>query len=221
MNLLAFETATPSGGVALLRGGRLAGCLAIRAMRHHSRLVLDLARQLLEVEGLGWGDIDVFAASHGPGSFTGVRISLTHAKAFAFATGKRLVTVDTFAVMASGARDGSAPVLALLDARRGEVYGALFGPDGREPLSPPFCAAPDAVAAHLGGFAAGPLIACGEGALVEGVGGSLPGMRLASEERRIVSPALTALLASERAARGEWADPASAAPVYLRHPIEG
>lgn len=225
MNILAFDTATPSGGAALMRDERLCGVVAINAARQHSAECLDLASRLIEAEGLAWEDIDVFACGRGPGSFTGVRIAMTLAKTLAFSKQKQLVTVCSMQAMAAHAPAGEKcdATLVLLDARRGELYAALYGagPDGwREVIIPPACVAPDALPAFLGEHASRALLACGEGALVAGV---LPNettpwghVTLARADRRFASPASVALLAREAALRGEFVEVKSAVPVYLR-----
>lgn len=219
MNLIAFETATPSGGVALLRDGRLAACSLIGAQRAHSRLCLDLANRMLATEGLAWKDVDVLAASHGPGSFTGVRVALTLAKSLAFALAKPLVTVGSLDALALNAVDGDRPVAAVMDARRGEVYAAVFRPrgDGLHPLGEPFVAAPEGLADALAARCAEPGILCGEGAAALA---HLPaGWALARGDRMRANPAATAWLAREKALHAEWADVAGAAPIYLREAI--
>ncbi len=228
MNILAFDTATPSGGAALIRDERLCGVIAINAARQHSAECLDLASRLLEMEGIAWDDIDVFASGRGPGSFTGVRIAMTLAKTLAFSRGKRLVTVCSMQAMAAHASCGEQcdATLVLLDARRGELYAGLYGagPDGwRQVIIPPACVSPESLPTFLGEHASRRLLACGEGALVPGAlpSDSTPWGRvtLARPDRRFASPATIALLARDAAVRGEFVEVESAVPVYLRAPL--
>lgn len=227
MNLLVFETATPSGGVALYRQGRLAGCMLISAQRHHSRLCLDLARQLLEVESLDWSAVDVLAASHGPGSFTGVRVALVQAKALAYSLQKPLVSVCSMQALALNA---SVPpggrTLVLLDARRGEFYAALYesGLDQVPvPIRAPETVPANALASWLGKDVIGDLRLCGEGALLPDTLPSLNGADisaiLASVDRCTANPAATGLLALREAQAGRFASVAESTAVYLRHPV--
>jgi len=228
MNILAFDTATPSGGAALMRGGRLCGVIAINAARQHSAECLDLAARLLEAEGITWETIDVFASGRGPGSFTGVRIAMTLAKTLAYSKGRRLVTVCSMQAMAAQASAGEDhdATLVLLDARRGELYAGLYGagPQGwSEVIIPPACVAPDSLPEFLGEHVKRRMLACGEGALVDGVLATLgtvsANVSLAREDRRFASPASVALLAYEAARRGDFVEVESAVPVYLRAPL--
>lgn len=229
MNILAFDTSTPSGGVALVRGGRLSGVACINTARRHSAECLDLAMRLLDAEGMAPRDVDAFGVARGPGSFTGVRIAMTLAKTLAWSLGKPLVTVSTTQAMAAHASSGEQAdcTLVLLDARRGEVYAALYagGAEGwRTELVAPFACPPAALAGRLDAPSRGRLLACGEGALLPATFAHSPdswkGVVLARADRRFASPATVALLAHEAALRGEFADPATATPLYLREPLE-
>lgn len=228
MNILAFETATPSGGVALMRGERLCAVAAINAARQHSGQCLDLATRLLASEGIGFADVDAFAAGRGPGSFTGVRIAMTIAKTLAWAGGKKLVGVCSMQAMAANALSGEEcdAVLVLLDARRGEFYGALYegGAEGwRQTLVAPFCCPPERLQDHLSGHLDRRIVACGEGAMLPGFRGwadAMENFRPARADRRFANPATVALLGRDMALAGEFMSPETAAPIYLREPLE-
>lgn len=236
MNLLAFETATPTGGVALLRQGRVAGHVSLRADRQHSRRCLAMAELLLEAEGLRFGDVDVFACSRGPGSFTGLRIGLTLARALGFSTGKPVVGVDTLEALAVAAADGTGrPVLAALDARKGEVYAGVYAvavETGRvrvEAILPAAALAPGEVAPWLaGGLArrgAGTvrMLGAGEGVLRYGAElwqASGADVECARADRITASPVATAMLAWTKAGDGVvggWEE--EVLPTYLREAI--
>ena len=88
--------------------------------------------------GVGWGDLDAIAVGVGPGTFTGLRIGIATARALASANGLPLRRVSSLAALAAGI---DAPLrLPLIDARRGELFGALY--EGGTQLWPPFAAAP-------------------------------------------------------------------------------
>jgi tRNA threonylcarbamoyladenosine biosynthesis protein TsaB len=125
--------------------------------RHTSRL-LPLAAGLLEDAGLRWRDIELIAVGLGPGTFTGLRIGIASARGLAAATGAPVVGVGTLRALAAGG--GGGRVLAVIDARRGEVFVAGYD-DGRE-LIGPAAVAPGAVAELAGGP---PWLAVGDGAL--------------------------------------------------------
>lgn len=143
MNLLAFDTATPATVVAL-RAGQTA-----RELRHdpapgerpaHAAQLLALATRLLADAGLGFTDVDRIAVGTGPGTFTGLRIGVATARALAQATGAELVGISTLRTLAAGAAEAAGPVLAVLDARRGEAFVAAY--DGDTELVPPAAVTP-------------------------------------------------------------------------------
>ena len=127
--VLGFDTATPDTVVALAAGG--AEPLELRHTPgagerpgHASRL-LPLARTLLDRAGLTFADLDRIGVGVGPGTFTGLRIGVATARALAQGSGADAVAVSTLRALAAGAgHDG--PVLAVLDARRGEAFAAGY-----------------------------------------------------------------------------------------------
>ena len=135
MRLLAFDTATPATTVALAVGPddiREARDDPPRGMRpRHTSELLPLALRLLAAGGVGWSELDRVAVGVGPGTFTGLRIGLASARALAGALAVPLVGVSTAASLALGAWDeararGCEHVAAVIDARRGEVFAAVW-----------------------------------------------------------------------------------------------
>lgn len=127
MNILAIETSTVLGGVAILNSetGLVAeGRLNVRST-HSEKLMTEIAH-LMETASLRIDDMDVFAVSIGPGSFTGLRIGLSTIKGLSFATGKPIVAVPSLEALAWNFPFSSLPVCTLFDARKREVYAALF-----------------------------------------------------------------------------------------------
>lgn len=147
--LLAFDTATPATAVALIAGE------TERELRHdpapgerpgHAAQLLPLAHRLLDDAGLTFTDLDRIVVGTGPGTFTGLRIGVATARALAQASQAELVGVSTLHALAESAA-ASAPdgrVLAVLDARRGEAFTALYE-HGRE-LSPAAAVTPELLA---------------------------------------------------------------------------
>ncbi|MCX6559899.1 MAG: tRNA (adenosine(37)-N6)-threonylcarbamoyltransferase complex dimerization subunit type 1 TsaB [Candidatus Aminicenantes bacterium] len=146
MRILAVDTTTPSGSVALLEDERLLGEIGIESAATHSARLLLSADLLLKSHGLTIGDVDGFAVSPGPGSFTGLRIGLSTVKAFAFATGKPVAAVSSLAALAWKHR-GEKPGLfgPMLDAKKDEIYAALFeaGPGPLRTIVPEGAYAPE------------------------------------------------------------------------------
>jgi len=127
MRILAVDTTTPSGSVAVLEDKQVLAEVGIESPATHSVRLLSSIDVLLEGLGIGIREIDGFALAPGPGSFTGIRIGLSTVKSFAFASGKPTALVSSLLALAWKLGD-SGDVLAapMLDARRGEIYAALF-----------------------------------------------------------------------------------------------
>lgn len=127
MRILAIETSTMVGGVAIM--GETEGLIAeqrLNVRTAHSERLMSAVAQALKQAGLQISDIDVFGLSTGPGSFTGLRIGLSAIKGFSFATGKPVVSVPTLEALAWNFPFSAFPVCTMLDARKKEVYAAVF-----------------------------------------------------------------------------------------------
>ncbi len=178
MRILGFDTATPATAVALL--DTATGAL-VRARddpprgvrpRHTTRLMSLVVRALDDFDG-DWGDIDRIAVGIGPGTFTGLRIGVATAHALADARGIPLVGVSTLHALARGAVAGDSPapagVMAVIDARRGEVFAAgwsaadIASADAA-PWMAPRAMAPEALAQAMHALGGG-WLAVGSGAL--------------------------------------------------------
>jgi len=170
MIVLGFDTATSATAVGLLDG---AAPGEARERHHeptegerpgHAAQLLALAHELLEAAGIGFADVDRIGVGLGPGTFTGLRIGVATARALAQATGAELVGVSTLRALAAApqAAPADAGVLAVVDARRGEVFAAGWR-DGEQVLGT-VALTPEALADRLG--AGGETwLAVGDGAL--------------------------------------------------------
>jgi tRNA threonylcarbamoyladenosine biosynthesis protein TsaB len=140
--LLAVETATAAPSLALWRGEALLGERAADPARATAEALLPALDALLADAGVALSAVAGFAVSIGPGSFTGLRIGVATVKGLAFGTDCPAVAISTLAAIAAHA-SGAAPVAAVLDARRGEVYAAGFAggraadwlPEGVHPIA--------------------------------------------------------------------------------------
>jgi len=123
----------------------------------HSTALLGAVEATATAAG-GWSGVDRIAVGLGPGSFVGIRIAIATANGLAASTGLPLVGVCTLDAVAAGLResDGDRECLAVLDARRGEVFAALYGPVG-ERVWEPFVVPPDELAERLAERPAPPL----------------------------------------------------------------
>ena len=146
--ILAIETATRAGSVALARGPEILSSAEGNTAESHSISLLETVENVLQQVGVKLSDIDLFAAASGPGSFTGLRIGLATTKALAVCTGRKCAGVSTLAAIAHAAGD-SEHTIALLPAGRGELFAQLFavGSADVQPLDSPAHLAPAVVTA--------------------------------------------------------------------------
>jgi tRNA threonylcarbamoyladenosine biosynthesis protein TsaB len=130
MRILAVDTSTRTGSVAILDGDILVAELQLTSLETHAKRLMCAIDTLLGMAGMGIGECDGFAVSIGPGSFTGLRIGISAIKGLAFALGKPVAGVSTLDALAFQFPWFPNQVCPLLDARKGEVYTALYKPDG-------------------------------------------------------------------------------------------
>jgi tRNA threonylcarbamoyladenosine biosynthesis protein TsaB len=132
--LLAIETATRAASVALLRGSDLVAEERTPGGRTTAETLLPALDLLLAGCDLTLAAVDAFAVSIGPGSFTGLRVGIATAKGLALGTDRPVAAVPTLAALARTAPPSGGAVVAMLDARRGEVYAAAYAPVADGPL---------------------------------------------------------------------------------------
>jgi tRNA threonylcarbamoyladenosine biosynthesis protein TsaB len=124
VRILAIDTTAEFGSIALAEDGAVIEEVLLHSPEGFGQILFPRIESLLARHGWRVGDIDCFAGLAGPGSFTGVRIGLTAVKGLAEATGKPALAVSNLQTLAWF---GSAPLrAAVLDARRGEIYGAIY-----------------------------------------------------------------------------------------------
>ena len=127
MLILAVDTTTPHGSVALLEDSHVLAEVNCVASLTHSERLLPAVDLILRQQGFAIKDVDAYAVAQGPGSFTGIRIGLSTIKSFALASGNPVVPVSTLKALAWKLKFPHKRLLCpLLDARKGEVYAALF-----------------------------------------------------------------------------------------------
>ena len=127
--ILNIETATKNCSVALAKEGKTILCkeIAEEGYSHAERLHVFIEEIIKEV-GITFQDLIAIAVSQGPGSYTGLRIGVSAAKGFCYALDIPLIAVDTLQVLASQVTVSSGLIIPMLDARRMEVYSAIFNP---------------------------------------------------------------------------------------------
>lgn len=126
MKVLAIETATLSAGAALIEDGCLMGEYILNHKMNHSEKLMPMVQDLLKGLGINISEIDLFAGSTGPGSFTGIRIGISTVKALAYAGKKRVCGVNTLDGLANNITHFDGLVCPMIDARNSQVYTALY-----------------------------------------------------------------------------------------------
>jgi len=226
--LVAIETATETVGVAVRTEAGVEAEFALTGRRRHVETLTPALEQLLEHVGLEPSAIGAVAVDVGPGLFTGLRVGVAAAKALAFALGVGVVGATSLDILTAAAAEvgGRGPVLACVDARRGEVFASLrvLGEDGSvesEPIAPGLFA-PESLAVAL---AAAPrpehqagVLAVGDGAQRYGdVLGEVAGVDVVAPGLAYPPPAALLRLALARLVGGESPEePSSVVPLYMR-----
>jgi tRNA threonylcarbamoyladenosine biosynthesis protein TsaB len=126
MFILGIETSTKTGSVAVISDDAVIAQYSLNIEVTHSERLMSTVDRVLKDIGIAIADMDGFAVAIGPGSFTGLRIGLAAIKGLAFATGKPVAAVPTLKALAWNLPHASHPVCPLLDARKNEVYAALY-----------------------------------------------------------------------------------------------
>jgi tRNA threonylcarbamoyladenosine biosynthesis protein TsaB len=220
MNLLAIETATESCSAALLAGERVLARSEL-APRRHAELLLPMCEGLLAEAGLARHALDAIAVGCGPGAFTGVRLAVSAAQGIALALDIPVVPVSSLAALALQApEDDEAAILAVIDARMGEIYAGAFRRT-RDGLVEPLAAETvgTAEALTLPAAPAWSVIGSGWASYRNALGARLPAApRWADGERYPQAIDIARLaLPHARAGRGIPAD--QVLPVYLRDKV--
>ena len=219
MLILAFETSAKAASVALTENGKLLGEVYQNTGLTHSQTLLVMAQDLLKQCRKTVRDVDAVAVAQGPGSFTGVRIGVAAAKGFAWGGELPCVGVSTLEAMAASLGAWEGWVCPVMDARRSQVYNALFRVNCGE-----YTRIREDRAISLQDLGKdlqnceGPVFLVGDGSdlcyntLLE----SIPGLVLPREHRRHQRAVGVALCAEKQLAAGDPGDGACLVPNYLR-----
>lgn len=219
MLILAFETSAKAASVALLEDTRLLGESYQNTGLTHSQTLLVMAEDLLKQCGKTVEDVTDVAVAAGPGSFTGVRIGVAAAKGFAWGRELPCYGVSTLEAMAEGLGIWEGFVCPCMDARRSQVYNALFyARQGKlERIREDQAIALSDLKEDLLGRTA-PIFLVGDGAFLtcKTLSGEVPGLVLPPEHRMHQRAAGVALAAAKQIAAGETGDGNALTPNYLR-----
>jgi tRNA threonylcarbamoyladenosine biosynthesis protein TsaB len=219
MRVLALDTATEGCSVALLVGDELTERFA-ELGRGHAERVMAMVEAVLAEAQVSLSMLDGIAASVGPGSFTGVRISVAVAQGLAFGSSLPVAPVTTLEALAAQVmRRGAGHAVACLDARMGEVYWGSFATDLERGLIPRSIAQvgpPSSVVLPVPGLYRG----IGRGFAAYPALAALPGLMLEVQDSHALPHAREfAWLGGLRLAGGGGVDPADLSPLYLRDKV--
>ena len=219
MLILAFETSAKACSVALHDGQKLLGESYQNTGLTHSQTLMTMAEDLMKTCGKAVKDITHLAVAAGPGSFTGVRIGVAAAKGFAWGAELPVYGVSTLEAMALSLGAFEGHVCACMDARRNQVYNAVFLADGGklERVSDDRAISLAELKNELEHID-GPIFLVGDGAELTSrtLSGELDNLILPPEHRRQQRASGVALAALEAMERGESAEGAALQPNYLR-----
>lgn len=126
MKILCMDTTAKVSSVSIVNDEKILGEYQVHLPFTHSQTAMPMVEQLLKTCGFEVADMDAFAVSTGPGSFTGLRISLAAIKGMAFAVGKPCIGISTLDALAQNVADTNGTICAVMDARCRQVYQALY-----------------------------------------------------------------------------------------------
>lgn len=219
MRILAFETSAKAASVALMEDGKLLGESYQNTGLTHSQTLMAMAEELMRTCGLAPEDIGAAAVAAGPGSFTGVRIGVAAAKGFAWGRDIPCCGVSTLEAMALNLGIWQGYILPVMDARRQQVYTALFhGENGScERLTEDRAISLEDLAGELKNLTE-PIFLVGDGGVLcyNTLREEVPNLVLPPEHRLHQRAAGVALAAEKSMAAGQTCDGAALTPNYLR-----
>ncbi|MEE8451733.1 MAG: tRNA (adenosine(37)-N6)-threonylcarbamoyltransferase complex dimerization subunit type 1 TsaB [Thermoguttaceae bacterium] len=214
MRILALETTELIGSVAAMDGCNLLAQLELCRRQRMAQSLAPGVRQLLSQVGWKPRDVELVAATSGPGSFTGLRIGITTAKAFAYAVSADVLGIDTLETIAAGAPDQIRALTAVVDAQRGEVVAGAFQRDTQGWFRPTSAAELVDVDTWLESLPGGTLIT---GPVLHKLSDRVPdGVTMLDASYRIPKAATVARLAARDYAAGRRDDLFALAPRYSR-----
>ena len=219
MLILAFETSAKAASVALMDGTKLLGESYQNTGLTHSQTLMVMAEDLLKQCGKTVSDITAVAVAEGPGSFTGVRIGVAAAKGFAWGGELPCYGVSTLEAMAESLGIYQGYVCPVMDARRSQVYNALFYVNHGEirRVKEDRAIALADLCQELAALE-GPIFLVGDGSNLtyNTLSNKIPALVLPPEHRLHQRATGVALLAAKKIARGEAGDGNALTPNYLR-----
>lgn len=220
MLVLGIDSSACAASAAVVEDGKLLGEYFVNTKQTHSQTLLPMVQSLLASLGKSCEEFDVMAVSSGPGSFTGVRIGVSSVKGMALPYDTPCVGISTLEAIAWGGISCEGNVIcAVMDARCGQVYNALFRVVGGDlcRLTEDRALSIEALSEECSGYGSS-LILFGDGATLCHKTFSIWGARLAPENICFQRASSVAFAAQRQAALGNTVPPGELLPAYLRLP---
>lgn len=221
MKILALETSARAVSAAVTEEEHVLASAYLDVGLTHSRTLMPIVKAMLENAGLCVQDCDAIAVAAGPGSFTGIRIGVSAAKGLAFAAGLPAVGVSTLEAMARGLAHVEGLLVCAMDARRKQVYNALFRAQNGQlhRLTPDRAISLEALCAEVQGES-GPITLIGDGAqlCLEAFREKEISCRMAPPHLLLQNAISVALCAADAVQTGRTVSAQELAPIYLRPP---
>ncbi len=222
MIIMAFDSTAKSASVSVLDGERVLAVYNVDNGLTQSELLLPMAEDILKSLKLKFSDVGLFACSVGPGSFTGVRIGVSLVKGLAFGRNVPCAAVSTLEALAENLNGLKGLIVPVMDARRGQVYGAIYesSENGLNCLVPDGAFAISELADMLRDFSGMPIYLVGDGYEVAKRGLLELGINTESTPELLVleNAASVGKIAFKKYERGECTTDLEIAPTYLRMP---
>lgn len=219
MLILALDSSASPASAALLEDGKILSEFYINTKQTHSQTLMPMVEAVLRLSAKTLDDVDCLAVSAGPGSFTGVRIGVSCVKGLAMARNIPCAGVSTLRAMAENARGMDGIVCAVMDARCGQVYNALFRAENGEIER--LCADRALPISELYAECEAygdKLLLVGDGAALCHKTFSAFGARLLQPQQQFQRASGVALAAQEQLCAGQTVTPDALMPIYLRLP---
>ncbi len=218
MRILSVDSTSVTASVAITQNGNTISECFINNGLTHSQTLMPLVEKMVNESGVSLSDIDVFAVTSGPGSFTGVRIGIASVKGMADALKKECFTISTLEAIAEPLKNADCIACAVMDARCNQVYTAIFENGNR--LCEDKAVLIDELGEELKQYNKR-IIFIGDGAKIccEKLKGILDNIEIADEKIRYIHASSIGRLAEEKIVNGEnTINSAKLVPFYLRLP---
>lgn len=218
LTILAVDSSAKAASAAILRDSKILGEFFVNSGFTHCETLLPMIDDMLRRCRISMGEVDCFAVSTGPGSFTGIRIGVCTIKGLAAPRGVPCIGVSTLEAAAMGVTDMEGIACCVMDARRDQFYNALFSVHGGKVnrLCEDRAVSADILQTELQNFKE-PVILVGDGAeLCYNNMQNIRNVGIASVSSRLQRAAGVAMVAADKAKIGQTVSPEKLVPVYLR-----